>query len=322
MPGTHGGTRYTINSRGVRGPELPLPEATYRILCVGNQTTECLFLDDDEAWPSRLMSYLNVQDPDHPVWVGDVGIPNYATFHHLRFLEKSDLAGEVDCVLVLMGVNDFLWYVSDGPEFDPLRAEESRQPLWVRSRLLSLARGRFRSATARYSPVVHDAEAENLERLRRLRRESPLSEQLPDLDVALDAFRDRVRRIVATCRARGLRVVCLTEPVLWDAGLSSQARDLIFGGWINWRRDAGYLSLNKLREGIDAYDSALRDTCRNLDAECIDLTRMNGHAEWFYDDCHYTVAGAGELARRVGEWFGQHPPRRSARPGLPPTLIR
>src|SRR5438067_380709 len=61
MPGIHDGTRYTINSRGVRGPELPSRDAAYRILCVGCQTTECLFLDDDETWPHLLMEHLNRQ---------------------------------------------------------------------------------------------------------------------------------------------------------------------------------------------------------------------------------------------------------------------
>lgn len=310
MPGTHDGTRYTVNSRGVRGPELPPRSEAYRILCVGCQTTECLLLDDEETWPHLLMQQLHRQDPAHPVWVGDVGIANYASVHHRRFLETSDLADEVDGVLVLLGVNDFLWYVSDGPGFDPLRQEESRQPLWARSRLLNLVREQVRSFAVKSQLTARDPEAEDLVGLRSLRQAGIPSDRLPDLDAALEEYRGRVRRIVETCRRKGIRVIFMTEPVLWDANLSAQTRRRLFAGWINRDQTGHYLTVEKLREGIDAYHAALREIGRELNVECIDLTGMNGRVEWFYDDCHYTCAGAGELARRAAAWLGEHPVRR------------
>ncbi|GAF94428.1 unnamed protein product, partial [marine sediment metagenome] len=29
---------------------------------------------------------------------------------------------------------------------------------------------------------------------------------------------------------------------------------------------------------------------------------------FFYDDCHFNEAGAGEVARILGDWFLAHPP--------------
>ena len=41
-PGIFGQSHYTINSLGIRGPELPADRSVYRILCIGGSTTECI----------------------------------------------------------------------------------------------------------------------------------------------------------------------------------------------------------------------------------------------------------------------------------------
>ena len=50
MPGIEGDSRFSINDDGLRGYPLSNGEA-YRILAIGGSTTECLYLDDAEAWP-------------------------------------------------------------------------------------------------------------------------------------------------------------------------------------------------------------------------------------------------------------------------------
>ena len=107
MPGIEGESRFTVNSLGIRGPELPPREAAYRILCVGGSTTECLYLDDTESWPHLLMEMLSQQRYRQPVWVGNIGMSGYSTVHHLKFLSEDDLRKQIDCVLFMVGANDF-----------------------------------------------------------------------------------------------------------------------------------------------------------------------------------------------------------------------
>jgi hypothetical protein len=50
MPGVQGESNFIVNSQGVRGDEFS-PDDDYRILAIGGSTTECLYLDQTEAWP-------------------------------------------------------------------------------------------------------------------------------------------------------------------------------------------------------------------------------------------------------------------------------
>src|SRR5216117_3122803 len=51
MPGIDGTIEFTVNSLGLRGPEVDLDKVELRILCVGGSTTESLFVTDKLSWP-------------------------------------------------------------------------------------------------------------------------------------------------------------------------------------------------------------------------------------------------------------------------------
>jgi len=50
---------------------------------------------------------------------------------------------------------------------------------------------------------------------------------------------------------------------------------------------------------MDQYNAALLDTCAKRGVPCVDLVPLNGNPEWFYDDCHFTEAGAVRVAGRI-----------------------
>jgi hypothetical protein len=53
--------RFFINSDGERGDEfVPRPD-TYRILVAGGSSTECYFLDQDDAWPCLVQAHLSTR---------------------------------------------------------------------------------------------------------------------------------------------------------------------------------------------------------------------------------------------------------------------
>ena len=72
MPGVRGPTRFITNSLGIRGDEFAESQQ-YRILAVGGSTTECVYLDQDRAWPSLIQRIL-AEATGLRVWVGNVGI--------------------------------------------------------------------------------------------------------------------------------------------------------------------------------------------------------------------------------------------------------
>ena len=71
LPGVEGPARYWTNSQGIRGDELS-PEDNYRILTLGGSSTECLVLDQTEAWPQLLQDRLN-DTGQYQAWVGNAG---------------------------------------------------------------------------------------------------------------------------------------------------------------------------------------------------------------------------------------------------------
>ena len=58
MPGVSGESKFRTNSQGLRADEPPA-QNVHRILTLGGSTTECLYLDQSEAWPQVMQDTLN-----------------------------------------------------------------------------------------------------------------------------------------------------------------------------------------------------------------------------------------------------------------------
>lgn len=315
LPGIEGPSEYTTGPLGVRAPEPPGPQHARRLLCVGGSTTECTYLDDTEAWPARLMACLNATGDDARYWVGSVGISGFDTRDHLAFLRDSPLPEQlrIDTVVLQVGINDLWRYLAseeerirygrfEGPApatAEPEKPEsglEVRAPVWTRSRLIQLYH------TLRLEPP----EAETVESVggleygirRRKRADAELVTRLPDLGRGLREYGERLRRIIEVCRARGLRPAFTTQPVLWAEGLPPAAAARC---WFGWLEDGRYLALPQLRAAMEAYNAELRGVCEDLGAPCADLAFMHGNPDYFYDDCHFTEAGARVAAGRICE---------------------
>jgi len=297
MPGIEGAASYTINSQGVRGPEWGERANETRILCVGGSTTECLYLADDETWPALLAADLQARrvDAARRTWVGGAGVTGYSSIHHLEFLRTSPLIDSVDAVVVLMGVND-LWQ-------DLLqRTDQERLDLaspagLQRSRVVRLAHRLYDRARAR---TVGGLEhwAYPMARLRRERAAATKTDTPPDLCDAWSRYAERIDAMVGVARSRGVRLCFVTQPVSWAAG-QDEAREESY--WFGWLPGGQYLSTTALRATMDRYNELLKQRCAALGVECVDTSSMNGGREWFIDDCHFSEAGARELARLVAD---------------------
>ena len=79
------------------------------------------------------MEALN-RDGAGPVWVGGAGRSGYSTHHHAQFVTHSDLIPRVDCVLLMVGIND-LWRALSGwlPHTDIALLPK---PIWYRSSIM------------------------------------------------------------------------------------------------------------------------------------------------------------------------------------------
>jgi len=315
--------RFTTDAQGIRAPYPPDARHTFRILCVGGSTTESLYIDDTKTWPARLMDALNQQRGGDTVWVGNVGISGFDTRDHIRFLETSPLLEDIDCVVVQAGINDLWRYLANEEEhirYDrflpgvtptPPDAKTPAtpavyRPLWTRSRVIQLYHTlRQERATPREAPKPETIEGVGGEeyRLRREKRAAAkIVDSLPELNRGVREYAERIRHIIRLCRKRGIQVVFTTQPVLWRTDLPPELEERC---WFGWLENGDYLSLAALRAAMDRYNAALLEICGEEHVPCADLSEMNGNPAFFYDDCHFTIAGSEEVARRVAAVFGK-----------------
>jgi lysophospholipase L1-like esterase len=309
MPGIEGETRFTVNSLGVRGPELLPRESTYRILCIGGSTTECLYLDDSEAWPQLLMDTLNQHSDEQRMWVGNLGISGYSTVDHLKFLSEDTLWKEMDSLVFMVGANDLGGFLRFGitmrsPSdkfWDREQRLRSYEPVWRKSAVLETVRYIHRQWNIPRL-LIEDEAGANYAVRRKMRQVASLREDMPDLSTALDQYGDRITRMIALCKSAGVRPVFLTQPTVMSEHTPPEVTALF------WSGDDGhgkYFNVGPLKKGLDEYNQKLKQVCIREDVLCIDVTSINHRTDFFYDEYHFNEAGARAVAELVAKGLEQ-----------------
>lgn len=301
LPGIFDVSNYRTGPDGIRAPAPPEDEVR-RILTIGGSTTECVYLDDRETWPALLAR-------EDAVWSGNVGISGFDLEDHFQFIRESPLLADIDLLVVQPGINDcwrFLAREVDTMDYGRFKPEgitappaapptpTARPPWWTRSRVIQLYHTIQRVTPPReqYEGIGGGEYA-----IRREKRAAAAhTDELPDLEAGLAAYEQRVRDMVAACTARGVPVLFTTQAVVWRADLSKEAEARC---WFGWLPDGRYLTLAALREAIDQYNATLVATCADLGVPCVDLSPLHGSEAYFYDDCHFTEAGARAVAEFV-----------------------
>jgi hypothetical protein len=129
----------------------------------------------------------------------------------------------------------------------------------------------------------------------------------PDLTRQLAVYRSNLNALVDRAEDAERRIIFLTQPTLWKAGMSEEEEALLWGGGPGFLR-AGpgreYYSAQVLAETMALYNDAVLDVCRQRGVECVDLaSSLPRTDEVFYDDAHYTELGSAMVADRVAEYL-------------------
>jgi hypothetical protein len=172
-------------------------------------------------------------------------------------------------------------------------------------------------------PQIQDTQGSTHRRWRELRAQGKRSSVLPPLGSALDEYERNLREIVQSGRIQAVRVVLMTQPVLWRAGLTDREEALLWmGGVGDFQSRAGalYYEPEALERGMDEYNERLRKVCRDMAVECIDLsTLIPKTTEYFADDCHFTDKAQILLADIVASALLES--RGGAGLGAPPSSV-
>ncbi len=323
LAGVVGPSRFAVNSLGLRGEE-PSGAGELRILAVGGSATECLYLDQAEAWPALAGARLG-EAAGRPVWVGNAGRSGHTTREHrLQVEELVRLQPRPDILLIMAGVNDLCRRLSQDSHYDPgflrrpgARAEllpgafsvvpdgpQSPLPRFKQTALWRVA-SKLRSRLFP-DPRTQKETGEVYGDWRAKRgAASHLRTEPPDLGPALVEFQDNLTACVRACKLAGVRPILLDQPALWRGDLPPELeRTLWMGGVGDYTRleRSEYYSAAALAQGLERYNEVVALVAREEAIERIELAaRLPRDGTIFYDDVHFTEAGARAVAAIVAD---------------------
>ena len=317
LPNVRGKAIHTKNSLGFRGADPPADWATrLTILAVGGSTTECYFLTDGTDWPTILEKNLRPALPT--VWVNNAGLNGHSTFGHQILLDDYVVKLKPDLALFLIGVNDV--GIDDLGGFDgaflknsAVRMGDAWYKDWARTvvknseviGLIRLISRGVKTQKLRFRDDVHlvlrPADTLALPPAR-------IEAELAKLQPRLPAYAKRVEGLVQTCRNAGIEPVLITQPLLLGAGRDSlTGTDLAKfrvreneNGELYWKR-------------LEAYNDVTRAVAAKQNVHLIDLAHLlPKDSRFFYDEMHFTEAGAARVADVVATDLRLYLPTRYA----------
>ena len=342
VPGVTEQAAYRTSSLGIRGAELD-DRANYRILAIGGSTTQNGYLDQEVTWPILTGALLNRQQDGIRTWSGDVGRSGHTSRSHLLQLQKllPELP-RIDAVVMLVGVNDLTVALRQGFDYKPPRPlsdpeayrEQMREAfvqvpgrlhnrltdyqsegiaLWKRTALVQLARQVRHRLVETRGGTRQDRFGEIFVQWRSHRAGAhEIFDTLPDLTAPLATYRFHLSQIAEASKDMGVRIVFLTQPVLWRADLSPNEEALLWlGGTGNFQEEPGhaYFSARALWEAMNAYNQALLQVCEDHSVECFDLaSALPADTSNFYDDVHFTEKGSRTVASLLADYLSDRPP--------------
>lgn len=342
LQGVRGPSTLTINDTGMRGDPIRTGQR-YRLLAVGGSTTICTCLDDREAWPHLVQGRVNAVLGEDALWVGNVGRPGHTTAQHVLQVEKL-LAQhpEIDAVILLIGINDFVSYLHSlrpqvsgsktaqslrRPALEPparrstdaaFRIAFSLYPGWDAELPWYQRTGIARQlATTRWRVLERTGDLRFLDRTgtlyeeaRALRRRARFRDSLPDLRAGLARYEKGILDTIEA--ARDTRVILLTQPTLWRSGLSPEEEDLIWGVGPPIDQvtiESEFYTTEALATGMKSYNERLLQACRTRKVECLDLAKeLPRDGSVFSDDAHLTERGSRMIAAAVADYLLARPP--------------
>ena len=317
MPGISGPSRFEINSMGLRGDE-PEPSDTYRILALGGSTTECVYLDQTEAWPFLLQEALNRSGQAQTVWVGNAGKSGRDTWHHLaamQYLPLDEMG--IDTVIMLVGINDLTTRLAQDVDYDPNPMEKPNAEQWLlvetfeASNLLrpgepwfkDLALWRLLQRLKAPRRQVNDQDRTGriyMSWREHRRTATDIRDELPDLSSALETYASNLNKIIDVAHERSVRLILVTQPAMWRPDLPEDIAALLWMGGIgDFQTESGrpYYSVDALDKAMQAYNDTLLQVCQDRQVECFDLASMlEKDTTVFFDDVHFNESGARKVA--------------------------
>lgn len=292
---------HTTNSLGFRGAEPPAdPDTFLTVLTIGGSTTECFYLSDGHTWTDALGR--DLERSFRPLWINNAGLDGHSTFGHLVLLDSIvKLRPKPKVALFLIGINDVGNEAPTASDTTLYRRYSVRQ-YWRRmvthSEILALGVDVYRYVEARRRGLVQGSAfsiaSRQIDLATSERRSMSPSEGAKLIaehsERYVPSYTARVQELIQRSRAHGIEPILITQPVLLGPTVDDVTGIAL--GDIEWH-DANGAVMWKVME---LYNDAVRQEGEADSVLVVDLAReLPKSSRYFYDNVHYTNAGA-ELA--------------------------
>lgn len=313
-PGLDGVHEMTTNARGhrVNGPVdyASKPAGALRIVAIGASTTEQSDIDDRKAWTWLVAEDLSAA-LGRKVEMINTGVSGARGPQYFEALRDSE-AYAPDVALFLMGINDWNAAIKTANRSPLDRVLRVFLPFSFFDSVLFNAVMKVRGAI---SPRLGSGEGtdrvwdddgsylsnqnDSLERSRKIAF---------SLDRVDDDYASWVGRIMTECRRRSLLCLFIDQPTAYRADIEPALRRRL---WMTPMNEAYTVGLDDMIRTAAMYNTWLADTTKKVGMPfCSVAAAFPPTLTFFYDDCHYTIAGSRRLAKLVTDCL-------LALPGLP-----
>ncbi len=299
-PGT-----FSTNNVGMRGDHLetPKPVDEYRIFAVGGSTTECLFLDDKDAWPALLQESLLESVPGRKVKVYNAGKAGAASVDHIELTALRLVHLQPDMIILFLGFNDQTRLLIDDNRLDldtPTKIQTDI-PFW------QFIATEFQIPRRIYYAIQrHDDRYSIYERTRvfdtaQSAQAKPLWDKpMPPLDTGY--FANNLKTFISICKGHGIDLLLVTHPDTWtttDQRLSA-CHGLHAKGNYRYPKDQLHQQLQSLNEITKKMAALYAIPCFDAAAA------LPPDSSAFYDDCHLNPHGSKLMAQLLAKYILQN----------------
>ena len=307
LRGVSKNAKSTFNSIGARSDELTANKQ-FKILSFGGSTTECAALDQDATWTQILQASLNAQGNGPSYWVGNFGKSGKDSNHHILHTQEmlnNKVLNDAKMALFLMGFNDLNRairhpekYINNDPEILKRSAfmvvPDQHLPLYRRTAIWKFLKDiRFKRRLKKYDK---EELAELYKQVRQKRIDAKKISDMPDLTEGLEHYKKNIAHLISMCRAKGIKPIFITQPVLWRPEISPESERLLY----TYFPERENLTTAALFQCMRIFNEALIEETKKHNATCIDVFNAS-QEDWFYDDCHFNQNGAEKLATIIVE---------------------
>lgn len=315
LPNVSGNHTISFNKIGARGQLPGLGDAPV-IGIFGGSTVVDWVLDDSESWTGQLQSNLS------RCWE-NVATLNYgklganARHHLIQIPELDPYSPKMDIMVVLMGLNDFLYDLRihhrvETPDGwwrkQAIGTEQYEEGKIAIVAVFKRVMHRYFSAAGQQLAVSNFGDY--IKSFWEVRAKVPPEKwvhDLPDLTPHLATYQDTISKLNAAADRLGARLVLVTQPYLWSQQMTESAERQLIGGFIGHDHldpEAFWYTPDALERGLKAYNDILRSTCTQTGYDCVDAASvMNGDEYNFYDDFHFSERGAERLGKLVSSYL-------------------